>query len=226
MPRSWHSFTSYFSCMATGSPHLLQNVGVFLLNVPHLWQITSPVWYGLVDHRRAAMPARGAQVMQPLQVSALALPVPDGVVHEIQLRHFAEIPDRKHGSEHGLQVRRLRARSAAGPSAESADRTSSALRSDSESGSIPEFSRSPAAGVPGHVDFYSACVLPHPFLGSLEINRKAAGAAALSNECSRRRTRLTQQQDAAPPAQSERAHNRRRPQKDRRHCWSYRPRLA
>jgi hypothetical protein len=28
---------------ATGSPHLLQNVGVFLLNVPHLWQITSPV---------------------------------------------------------------------------------------------------------------------------------------------------------------------------------------
>src|SRR5438046_3325268 len=48
MPRSWHSFTSYFNCMATGSPHLLQNVGVFLLKVPHLWQITSPVWYGLV----------------------------------------------------------------------------------------------------------------------------------------------------------------------------------
>src|SRR5579859_4838283 len=34
--------------MATGSPHLLQNVGVFLLNVPHLWQMTSPVWYGFV----------------------------------------------------------------------------------------------------------------------------------------------------------------------------------
>src|SRR5713101_3419272 len=48
MPRSWHSFTSYFNCIATGSPHLLQNVGVFLLNVPHLWQMTSPVWYGFV----------------------------------------------------------------------------------------------------------------------------------------------------------------------------------
>src|SRR5260370_41487898 len=48
MPRCWHSFTSYLSCIATGSPHLLQKVGVFLLNVPHLWQITSPVWYGLV----------------------------------------------------------------------------------------------------------------------------------------------------------------------------------
>src|SRR2546429_155090 len=41
MPRSWHSFTSYFNCMATGSPHLLQNVGVFLLKVPHLRQMRS-----------------------------------------------------------------------------------------------------------------------------------------------------------------------------------------
>src|SRR5580692_12050067 len=48
MPRSWHSFTSYFSCNVTGSPHLLQNVGVFLLNVPHFAHSTSPVLYGLV----------------------------------------------------------------------------------------------------------------------------------------------------------------------------------
>ena len=48
IPRSWHSFTSYFSCSVTGSPHLLQNVGVFLLNVPHFAQSTSPVLYGLV----------------------------------------------------------------------------------------------------------------------------------------------------------------------------------
>ncbi len=48
IPRSWHSFTSYFSCKATGSPHLLQKVGVFLLNVPHFWHSTSPVLYGLV----------------------------------------------------------------------------------------------------------------------------------------------------------------------------------
>src|SRR6202007_3425903 len=48
IPRSWHSFTSYFNCSVTGSPHLLQNVGVFLLNVPHFAQITSPDLYGFV----------------------------------------------------------------------------------------------------------------------------------------------------------------------------------
>ena len=37
------------------------------------------------DDRRAAILASGAQVMQTLQVSALALPVADGVIHELQL---------------------------------------------------------------------------------------------------------------------------------------------
>ncbi len=42
MPRSSHSCWSYFNCRLTGSPHLLQKSGVFLLYVPHFWQSTSP----------------------------------------------------------------------------------------------------------------------------------------------------------------------------------------
>ena len=48
MPRSSHSFTSYFSCNPTGSPHLLQKSGVLALYVPHLLQSTSPGWNGSV----------------------------------------------------------------------------------------------------------------------------------------------------------------------------------
>src|SRR6266705_467904 len=55
------------------------------------------------DHGRAAIAARRAEVVQALQVAALALPVADRVVHEFQLRHLAEVPDRKHGSKHRLK---------------------------------------------------------------------------------------------------------------------------
>src|SRR5580698_8934810 len=41
MPRSSHSCWSYFNCRLTGSPHLLQKSGVFLLYVPHFWHSTS-----------------------------------------------------------------------------------------------------------------------------------------------------------------------------------------
>ena len=57
------------------------------------------------DHRRAATAAGGAQVVQPAQVAALALPVADRIVHEIQLRQPAEILDRENGSEYRLQAR-------------------------------------------------------------------------------------------------------------------------
>src|SRR5260370_32339295 len=63
--------------------------------------VTGLIWIG--DYRCAAIAACGAQVVQPLQVAALALPVADRVVHEFQLRHLAEVPDRKHGSEHRLK---------------------------------------------------------------------------------------------------------------------------
>ena len=47
------------------------------------------------DDRGAATPAGGAQVVQPLQVAALAFPVADGIVHKIQLRQAAEILNRE-----------------------------------------------------------------------------------------------------------------------------------
>ena len=56
------------------------------------------------DDRGAAIAAGGAQVMQPLQVAALAFPVPDRVVHEIQLREAAEILNRKHRGKDRLQA--------------------------------------------------------------------------------------------------------------------------
>src|SRR3990172_2699415 len=43
-------------------------------------------------------------MVQPLQVAALALPIPDGIVHKIELREAAEILDRKHRAEHRLQA--------------------------------------------------------------------------------------------------------------------------
>src|SRR5208282_3201667 len=55
------------------------------------------------DHGGAAGAAGGPQVMQAPQVSALALPVADGVVHEVELREPAEILDGEHRAEHGLQ---------------------------------------------------------------------------------------------------------------------------
>ena len=56
------------------------------------------------DNGRAAIAASGAEVVQALQVAALAFPIADRVVHEFKLRHFAEVLDRKHGREDGLQT--------------------------------------------------------------------------------------------------------------------------
>src|SRR6266849_4557408 len=55
------------------------------------------------DHVSAAIAASGAEVVQALEVAALTLPVADRVVHEFQLRHFAEILDRKNRREHRLK---------------------------------------------------------------------------------------------------------------------------
>ena len=81
----------------------------------------------------AAAGARLAQVVQPLQLAALALPVADGVLDELERRVLAEIADRKDRLEHRLQARRPRARRRGGSSAENARRTSSESRSGSES---------------------------------------------------------------------------------------------
>ena len=51
----------------------------------------------------AAAGARLPQVVQPLQLAALALPVADGVLDELERRVLAEIADRKDRLEHRLQ---------------------------------------------------------------------------------------------------------------------------
>src|SRR5262249_31593035 len=56
------------------------------------------------DDRRSAVLASGAKVVQPFQVSALALPVADRVVDELKLRDVAEVGNREHRLEHGLQA--------------------------------------------------------------------------------------------------------------------------
>ncbi len=84
---------------------MLQNVGVFLLNVPHFAQMHVARLIRIGDDRRSAIPAGGAQVVQAAQMAALALPVADRVVDEIQLRKPAKILNRKHGREYRLQAR-------------------------------------------------------------------------------------------------------------------------
>ena len=49
--------------------------------------------------------AGGAQVVQPFQVPALALPVADRVVHELQLAHAAKVRNREYRIEYRLQAR-------------------------------------------------------------------------------------------------------------------------
>ena len=58
-------------------------------------------WVG--DDRGSAVLAGSPQVMQAFKVAALAFPVADGVVHELQLRDVAEVRNREHGLKHRLQ---------------------------------------------------------------------------------------------------------------------------
>src|ERR1035437_214982 len=44
------------------------------------------------------------QMVQPLEVAALAFPVADRVIDELQIAHAAKIRDREHAIEHGLQA--------------------------------------------------------------------------------------------------------------------------
>ena len=83
---------------------MLQNVGVFLLNVPHFAQSHVAGLVRIGDNRRAAIAAGGAQMVQAAQMAALALPVADRIVDEIELRKPAEILNRENRRENGLQA--------------------------------------------------------------------------------------------------------------------------
>ena len=55
------------------------------------------------NHRRSAILTSRAQVMQPFQVAALALPVANREVHKLKLGNVAEIGNRKHRLKYRLQ---------------------------------------------------------------------------------------------------------------------------
>src|SRR6201999_2720362 len=59
---------------------------------------------GLDGRATSGIPAGGAEVMQPLEVAALTLPVPDGVVDKLKLAQAAEIRNRKYALEHTLEA--------------------------------------------------------------------------------------------------------------------------
>ena len=107
MPRSWHSSTSYFSFRPTVLPQMSQTsprawFGLAAARAQHL-----AVAVGIGDQRRAAVAARLAQVVQPLQLAALALPVADRVLDELERRVLAEVADREDRLEHRLETRVL-----------------------------------------------------------------------------------------------------------------------
>src|SRR6202158_3301623 len=62
---------------------------------------------GIGNQGGAAGAARLAQVVQPLELAALALPVADGVLDELEGRVLAEVADREDRLEHRLQTRVL-----------------------------------------------------------------------------------------------------------------------
>jgi len=62
---------------------------------------------GIGNQRRAAVAAGLAQVMQPLQLAALALPVADRILDELERRVLAEVADREDRLEHRLEPRVL-----------------------------------------------------------------------------------------------------------------------
>ncbi len=62
---------------------------------------------GIGNQRRAAVAARLAQVVEPLQLAALALPVADRILDELERRVLAEVADREDRLEHRLQTRVL-----------------------------------------------------------------------------------------------------------------------
>ena len=104
MPRSWHSSTSYFSFSPTVWPQMSQTSPRASLARPHRGQSTSLSPYGIGDEGGPAVGARLAQVVQPDELAALALPVPDRVLDELERGVLPEVGDREDRLEHRLQA--------------------------------------------------------------------------------------------------------------------------
>ena len=104
MPRSWHSSTSYFSFIATVWPQMSQTSPRAMFGGAAARAQHFPVAIRIGDQRRAAVAARLAQVLQALELAALALPVADRVLDELERRVLPEVADREDRLEHGLQT--------------------------------------------------------------------------------------------------------------------------
>src|SRR5205085_3102857 len=65
------------------------------------------VTVGIGNQRRAAVLAGLAQMVEAGELAALALPVADRILDELERRVLAEVADRENGLEHGLQARVL-----------------------------------------------------------------------------------------------------------------------
>ena len=106
MPRSSHSATSYLSCkptgiaaaVAEGDDVLVEGAAAVAQHVAQMERI------GLDGRAASRIAAGGAQMVQPLQVSALALPVADGVIDEFELAQAAEIGDRENALENAFET--------------------------------------------------------------------------------------------------------------------------
>ena len=72
--------------------------------VPHCGHSTSRSPYGIDDELVAAAGARLAEVLEALEPAALAFPVPDGILDELERGVLPEVADREDGLEHRLEA--------------------------------------------------------------------------------------------------------------------------
>jgi hypothetical protein len=104
MPRSWHSSTSYFSFEADGIAADVAHVPARVVRLAAARAEHFVLAVRIGNQRMAAVDARLPEVMQAGEAAALALPVADRILDELERRVLAEIADRKHGLEHRLQA--------------------------------------------------------------------------------------------------------------------------
>ena len=87
------------AAVAEGDDVLVERAAAVAQNVAGMERI------GLDGRAASRVPASGAQVVQPFEVAALALPVADRVIDELQLAQAAEVRDRENAFENALQTR-------------------------------------------------------------------------------------------------------------------------
>ena len=87
------------AAVAEGDDVLVEGAAAMAQHVAQMERI------GLDGGAAGRIAAGGTQVVQPLEVAALALPVADGVIDELKLAQAAEIGDRKNAFEHAFQPR-------------------------------------------------------------------------------------------------------------------------